>query len=292
MADALVRGLAASPHIVAARLWNGRQVGLAKRFSIRAREALHDPALVRTPVVWLDRMDDHEAHRLARHDIDLLLSGGFDRILKPSILRVPKLGCINVHPSLLPRFRGPNPTAHVILSGDTESGVTFHWMDEGVDTGPVIAQFRHPVGPQDSGSDLLRNACQLAETHVARLLESLDQAVPQADSEATLAGWLSGPQLTFDWNWPAIGIDRLIRAVQPYTCARFRHRGKFVFVVRASVEDAIPDAPPGVVLRSGPRPRIAAVNGSLTILHARVETPIPFVWPTPWNAPKTGERME
>jgi methionyl-tRNA formyltransferase len=277
---------------VAARLWNGRQAGLAKRLYLRTQETLHDPARVRTPVVWLDRMDDQEAGLLARHDIDLLLSGGFDRILKPSILRVPKLGCVNVHPSLLPRFRGPNPFAHVILFGDTESGVTFHWMDEGVDTGPVIAQFRHPVGLRDSGNDLLRNACQLAETHVARMLESLDQALPQAASEATHAGWLSDEQLTFDWNWSAADIDRLIRAAQPYACARFRHRGKSIFVVRASVEEAIPDAPPGIVLRSGPRPRIAAVNGSLTILRARVESPIPFVWPTPWNSPKTGERME
>ncbi|MBX7254794.1 MAG: hypothetical protein K1Y02_00435 [Candidatus Hydrogenedentes bacterium] len=293
LADAAMRGLATRSHTVAALVWNGRRVGYARRLRMRACEAFHSSSSMRIPIVWLDSMDEGNAADLARLDIDLLVSCGLDRILKPAILRAPRNGCINIHPSLLPRHRGPNPTAHVLLSGDAETGISIHRMDEGIDTGPLLAQFRHAVDHRDTGLDLIRKACQLTEEKIAGIVKSLDQAqpVPRSDADVSYAGWLSDDQLTFEWHWKACEIDRLIRAAQPYACARFRLGDRSIFVQRADLDEADPGVEPGTVMRTGPQPRIAAEGGAITILRARIDTPFTFPWPTPWNAPRKGERI-
>lgn len=292
LADAVLHCLADGPHTIAAVLWNGRRRNAIQRLKTRAFEITRNASLARVPVIWFRLGDARESAHLSRLNVDLLISAGFDCILRPEVLRVPAIGCVNIHPSLLPRHRGPNPLAHVVLAADEESGITYHWMDEDVDTGHLIAQFRHAVRPADSARDLLRIACRLVHETLQDALNSasIHSALPQA-GEATYAGWLSEKELTIDWHSPAQDIDRLIRAAPPYACAQFRRGNRLVHVEEADVDLADPGVEPGIVVRSGPQPAIAAAGGTITIRRARVIALVSFPWPSPWNAPRRGERI-
>ena len=114
--------------------------------------------------------------------------GGFSVILKAPILRIPKIGCINMHSSLLPRHRGANPFCGAILAGDEETGITFHVIDEGIDTGPIVHQVAFNLGPRDTAYEVYLRACGLAQDHVAAALDFVAnyglEGLPQASAPA------------------------------------------------------------------------------------------------------------
>ena len=157
----LMEPLLGSRHDVVALVQNGRTATGFGRTMTKAAGSLFGSfagvagkAIQRgIPVVWIDRMTEEELAPLRAIASGVLLVGGFSVILKKKLLELPKIGCVNMHSSLLPKHRGPNPFSAVVMAGDAESGVTFHQMDEGIDTGPILEQYRFPIRKQDTALD-------------------------------------------------------------------------------------------------------------------------------------------
>ncbi|MBC6440213.1 MAG: methionyl-tRNA formyltransferase [Rhodospirillales bacterium] len=153
-------------------------------------------------------------------NLDVAVVAAYGLLLPRTILDAPRLGCVNIHPSLLPRWRGAAPAAHAILSGDTETGMTIMLMDEGLDTGPILAQRRVPVPPRATTASL---EAELSDLGALMLLDVLSElasgvstAVPQAAEGATYASRFAKEDGRLDWSRPAADLDRIVRALSPW----------------------------------------------------------------------------
>lgn len=192
---------------------------------------------------------------LAAYDADLMVVVAYGLLLPQKVLDTPKLGCINVHASLLPRWRGAAPIQRAILAGDTESGVGIMKMEAGLDTGPVLLEARCPINETDTAQDLHDRLAALgAET----LLQSLDdvesrlkQAQPQDESQSTYARKLDKQEALIDWQRPAAEILRQINAFNPWPVAQTQWQGDTMRIWRAQLGDRIRSGQPGEIIAVG-----------------------------------------
>src|SRR5262249_38297614 len=150
----------------------------------------------------------------------LIVVAAFGQILPPEVLRLPHCGCLNVHASLLPRHRGAAPINAAILAGDEETGVTIMLMDEGLDTGPMLARRAIRVGPEETAGELFDRLARpgaelLAETR-PRWLRGEIVPEPQEDALATLTRPLAKEDGRLDWTWPGDYLARQVRAYAPW----------------------------------------------------------------------------
>jgi methionyl-tRNA formyltransferase len=183
---------------------------------------------------------------------DVLVVVAYGLILPSPVLELPRLGCVNIHGSLLPRWRGAAPIQRAILAGDAETGVTIMRLDAGLDTGPTLLERRHPIGTHDTAGDLHE---VLAELGAAALMEALDglaagtlHATPQP-AGATYAPKLEKSEARIDWKLPALEIDRRVRAFNPWPVAETQFAGETLRVLRAHVAGpAATEAVPGTLL--------------------------------------------
>jgi methionyl-tRNA formyltransferase len=205
------------------------------------------------PVLQPRRVRHPEAQaELQRLSPDLQVVVAYGQILPRSVIDIPRLGTVNVHGSLLPRFRGAAPIQWAIASGDTQTGVTTMLIDEGLDTGPVLLARPTPIGPEETASEL---EARLARLGASVLLETVDGLAagtlrprPQDHSQATVARLLEKEDGRIDWKLPAEAIARRVRAFHPWPGAFTRFRGRTLKVLRARAVEA-GGAPPGVVAR-------------------------------------------
>lgn len=163
---------------------------------------------------------DSVAAELAALEPDLIVVAAFGQILRRNVLTLPPHGCVNIHASLLPRWRGAAPVAAAIRAGDFDTGVTLMLMDEGMDTGPIIARRRIPIRPDHTRDSL---TAELADLGAALLVETLPawlagevQPQPQDDRLATLAPRLKKEEGAIDWRQAAGDIERQVRAFYPW----------------------------------------------------------------------------
>jgi methionyl-tRNA formyltransferase len=151
---------------------------------------------------------------------DVIVLAAYGQLLPQSVLDIPVHGCINIHPSLLPRHRGAAPVAAAILEGDEFTGVSIMLMDRGLDTGPVLARVQIPVLPPDTTGSLTaklsRLGAQLVLDVLPRWVKGELKPQPQDESRATYSGTLSKEDGEIDWHWPAGDIWRRVRAFQPW----------------------------------------------------------------------------
>jgi len=158
--------------------------------------------------------------QLASLQPEVIVLAAYGQLLPQSVLDIPAHGCINIHPSLLPRYRGASPVAAAILGGDEFTGVSIMLMDRGLDTGPILAQAQIPVLPQDNTGSLTaklsRIGAQLVLDVLAGWLKGALKAQPQDESRATYSGMLSKKDSEIDWHRPAVDIWRRVRAFQPW----------------------------------------------------------------------------
>jgi methionyl-tRNA formyltransferase len=167
----------------------------------------------------------------------VMVVAAFGQILRPEVLSIPPKGVINVHPSLLPKYRGASPIAGTLLAGDEETGVTIMLMDEGMDTGPVLSQRVVKIAPEDTTGSLEETLATLgAELLVDTLPRWLDgdiEAQPQDDSKATYTRPISKEDAVIDWALPARDIWCRIRAYNPRPGARTYWKGNLLKILRA-----------------------------------------------------------
>lgn len=194
--------------------------------------------------------EDRETLAALKPDVVVVIAYGL--LLPQSVLDIPKYACINVHASLLPRWRGASPIQQAILHGDPQSGVTIMQMDAGLDTGNMLNRASCEIGKHDSAGDLHD---QLAKISAAPLIETLDQiekylaeGQKQDDAQATYAPKISKAQAKIDWQKPAIEIDRQIRAFSPWPIAYTEVDGTTLRIHQAKVLMTESNHPAGTII--------------------------------------------
>lgn len=201
-----------------------------KRVAEEAGIPVHQPAKIRTPefTAWLQELG-----------VEYIVVVAYGRILPPEVLAVPPGGCINVHASLLPRWRGASPIQWAIVNGDTETGITTMLMDEGLDTGPMLLQRTVPIGQEESAADLHDRLAQVGGEVLCETLERLGEggltSQPQPEQGATYAPLLEKTFGAVDWTLPARRIHDLVRGLYPWPGA-YTHAGEtYLKLLRSSL---------------------------------------------------------
>lgn len=214
---------------------------------------------------------------LAAMSADLIVVVAYGLILPPAVLAMPRLGCINVHASLLPRWRGAAPIQRAILAGDTETGVTLMQMEAGLDSGPVLASRSCAIEATDTGGQLHDRLAHLGAGLLKDNLAALEQgalvAQDQDEAQVTYAAKLDKHEALIDWQRPAAELGRQVRAFNPWPVAETRYAGGQLRVWEAVVEPAdTAGYPPGTVV-SADRHGIGVACGSGLLRLQRLQLP-------------------
>ena len=206
---------------------------------------------------------------------DLMVVAAYGLLLPRAVLEVPKFGCVNVHASLLPRWRGASPIQHAILSGDSRSGVCLMQMEAGLDTGPVYASAAIPIGADETAGQLHDRLAELGgELLAGTLADILDgklDPVPQDEQSATYAGRIRRQDAAIDWSRAAVEIVRAVRAYNPVPGAWFRLDDESVKCWRATVVETA-EGPPGVILKAG-RHGVEVACGEAAVRLLEIQRP-------------------
>jgi methionyl-tRNA formyltransferase len=234
-----------------------------KAFARQHAIPVHDPSSLATV----------EARALLlAHDLDVLVVAAYGLMLPAPILKWPMHGCINVHASLLPRWRGAAPIQRALLAGDEETGVTLMQMDEGLDTGPMLDVVRFPIDERETAATLEQKLATAAASVLLSYLRDLARGIPPAGTPqpaagATYASKIDKREAEIDWGAAAVTIDRTVRAFDPVPGAATSWAGERVKVWRAHPASAtIRAAAPGTVVAVDERAiTVACGDGALVV---------------------------
>lgn len=211
--------------------------------------------------------NEEAQQQLSALNADVMIVVAYGLILPKVVLDTPKLGCLNVHGSILPRWRGAAPIQRAIWAGDEETGVTIMQMDEGLDTGDMLLKHSLPIQADDTSDSLYQ---KLAESGPRALLETLEklpeiQAEKQDEALVTYAEKLSKAEAKIDWNTPAIQLERNIRAFNPWPVAFFEVEQQAVKVWQAELHSDVTGTP-GTVLKADKQGiMVATAEGALLL---------------------------
>jgi methionyl-tRNA formyltransferase len=223
----------------------GQQVAASavKQCAVRHALPVEQPATLREPAA---------VERLQRWSADVMVVAAYGLLLPQSILQTPRLGCINIHASLLPRWRGAAPIQRAIAAGDAESGVTIMQMEAGLDTGPMLLARAVPIGARETAATLHDRLATLGAEALLDALEEIAQGTAQPRAQpaegVTYATKLRKEEATIDWSRSAAELDRQIRAFDPWPVAETRLHGRQLRVWQATPVDSRASRNPGEVL--------------------------------------------
>jgi methionyl-tRNA formyltransferase len=225
--------------------------------------------------------------RLAEHPADVAVVVAFGQILPRAVLSVPARGSINVHASLLPRYRGAAPIAWAIIRGERETGISTFQMDPGMDTGPVLLQRSTPIGPEETAGELAERLAVMGAHVLLETLDRLDSLVPhpQDSDRATLAPRLRKEDGTLDWTEPAAVLAARVRGLNPWPGATTVTPGGRLLIWRARAMAGRGD--PGVLTRADGRIAVGTGAGLLEPLEVQPENRRAM----DWNAYLRGARL-
>jgi len=210
--------------------------------------------------------DNSTCQDFANLNLDVAVVAAYGLILPTAILQAPRLGCINIHASLLPRWRGAAPIQRAILEGDSESGITIMQMDEGLDTGPMLLSGKLAITAATTGESLHDALSAMGSSLIINALNGLEEktlvATPQPDDGATYAKKLNRTESQLEWQKSAQQLERQIRAFMPWPGSWFEHDGERIKVLAASqTEETGSPGTPGTVVDN--QLTIACSEGSL-----------------------------
>ncbi len=236
------------------------KAGPVKALALEHGLEIRQPATLRDPAA--------QAGLAALH-ADLMVVAAYGLLLPAAVLAAPRLGCVNVHASLLPRWRGAAPIQRAILAGDAETGITLMQMDAGLDTGPMILRRACAIAADETGASLHAKLAALGAEALAEALPLIaggqPPLEPQDEARATYAPKLTKAEARIDWSRPALELERQVRAFDPWPVAHCRLDGR---PLRVWAAHAGPDAGgvPGEVVATGPEGIVVATGaGRLTI---------------------------
>ena len=202
--------------------------------------------------------DEAAQRELRDADLDVIVVAAYGLLLPPAVLAIPKRGCLNIHASLLPRWRGAAPIQRAILAGDKRTGVSIMQMDAGLDTGPVLLEESIAIRDDDTGGSLTAALAELGARAIVRALGSLDRlkATPQDAEAAIYAPKISKAEAVIDWNQADHAVSRLVRAFNPVPGAETRFGGEPLKVWEAVPVDT--HGSPGEIVASDARHLVVA----------------------------------
>jgi len=209
---------------------------------------------------------------LKRQKPDIIVVVAFGHILPKNILALSNLATINVHASLLPKYRGPAPIHWAIIKGEEETGVTSMLMDEGMDTGDILLSSKIPISPDETAGSLHDRLADLGAELLIKTLNSIESngldPIPQEDNQATYAPLLKKEDGLLDWNTPAADLDPFIRGMTPWPGAFTFHTNKRLKIFKAIPIPMEINEPPGTVIKGFPDElRIATGKGILSLME-------------------------
>lgn len=202
---------------------------------------------------------------------DIIVVAAFGQILRTHVLELPPHGCLNIHASLLPRWRGASPIQHAILAGDAETGVCLMQMDVGLDTGPVYACMPTPISPTETAASLHDRLAELGanllDVHLDNIVAGKLSATPQDDEHSTYAPMISKEVGRLDWQQTSDEIDRRIRAMSPWPGAFTTWQGELLKIKSAAVANShLPTGEPGLIIAYEEGAAVLTTDGGL-VLH-------------------------
>ena len=234
-----------------------KELALEHGIEVRQPESLKDAA---------------EQAALAALEPDVMIVAAYGLLLPAEVLSIPRLGCLNIHASLLPRWRGAAPIQRAILAGDAETGITIMQMDEGLDTGDMLYKLSTPIGESDNAQTLHDRLALLGAQGIAEALERLQlgnlTAEKQDESLACYAKKLQKTEAGIDWRQSASLIARQVAAFNPWPVAQTLYKGEVLRIWEARVLDEAAAGTPGSVLRAGKQGiDVACSDGVLRLLR-------------------------
>jgi methionyl-tRNA formyltransferase len=214
------------------------------------------------------------AATLAAFAPDVMVVAAYGLLLPQAVLDVPRLGCVNIHASLLPRWRGAAPIQRAILAGDAETGVCIMRMEAGLDTGPVYRREAIAIGARETAATLHDRLATLGARLVVDVLDALAAGVTHAEAQpadgVTYAHKLDKREAAIDWSQPARELERAVRAFDPWPVAETRLDGEQLRVHDAIALDAAAGAPAGTIVAAGPDGiDVATCEGTLRLLRVQ-----------------------
>ena len=204
-------------------------------------------------------------HDFAALGADVAVVVAYGLLLPRAILDAPERGCLNIHASLLPRWRGAAPIHRAIMAGDADTGVCIMQMEEGLDTGPVLLRSETPIGAEETTADLHDRLSEMGARLIVDALARLDDLEPQAQPEAgvTYAHKIDKAEARVDWSRPAEEVDRQIRGLSPFPGAWTMQGGERIKLLASRLAEGA--GPPGAVLDD--QLTVACGEGAVTLLR-------------------------
>lgn len=213
-----------------------------KELALSQGLVVHQPARLK---------NDESRNLFASHDADVAVVAAYGRILPDEFLRAPRRGCINVHFSLLPFYRGAAPVNWAIVNGEAETGVTTMFIEPTLDTGPILLQEKTKIGDRETAPELMQRLADIGAKLLRETLSRLNDLTPrpQHDRDATFAPMLSKEHGLIDWSESALVIERCVRGFQPWPTAYTTFNSRGLTIWRAEpLASSNPDAPAGEVI--------------------------------------------
>lgn len=212
---------------------------------------------------------------LAALNADIMVVVAYGLILPKVVLDTPRLGCINVHGSILPRWRGAAPIQRALWAGDKETGVTIMQMDVGLDTGDMLLKTYLPIEDNDTSASLYEKLAEQGPIALLQALEGLTNGTLTAEKQdealANYAEKLSKEEARLDWNKSAKQLWQEVRAFNPWPVSYFEHQGNTIKVWQAHVSETISTAAPGTIISASKRGiEVATADGVLTLLSMQL----------------------
>jgi methionyl-tRNA formyltransferase len=227
---------------------------------------IHQPVTLR---------DEREQKILKEFNADLMVVVAYGLLLPLAVLKAPRLGCINIHASLLPRWRGAAPIQRAILAGDAETGVTIMQMEQGLDTGPMLYKKTCPILTTDTSHSLHERLAKLGADALITMLDQLAQLTPevQNNSLATYAHKIAKEEAEIDWQQSAVELDRQIRAFNPWPVSYTTDRGQILRVWEASrLTKECSNVAPGTIMQSSAQ-GIDVATGESVLRLLKIQLP-------------------
>ena len=238
-----------------------------KECALRHGLTVLQPVKIKTPE-WVDKLRELKA--------DVFVVAAFGQILSKEILDMPKYGCVNIHASLLPKYRGAAPINWAIINGEKETGVTIMQMNEGVDTGDMLSHVVVPIAPKETAESLFDKLAKAGAELIVETLPKLEAGeiipVPQDESQSSHVKMMNKSLGKIDWNQDAVVIERLVRGLNSWPSAYTYYQGKSVKLWDCDVVEAAAKAVPGTIIAVAKDSfDVATGNGALRVVELQLE---------------------
>ncbi len=228
------------------------------------------------PVLTPVKIKEAEAiEELKRYPADIFVVAAFGQILSEEILNMPKYGCVNIHASLLPKYRGAAPIQWSIIDGEKETGVTIMQMDKGLDTGDILFQTKVPIAKEETGASLFDKLAKAGAELIVEALAKIEKGevhpAKQDDNNSCYAKMLSKSVGKIDWNKSAVEIERLVRGLNSWPSAYTEYKGKQLKIWKAEVMPHVEGKPGSIAKVTKDAVIVCTKDGALSLLEIQLE---------------------